>query len=100
MPVVVEYIGFIGGFPSYSFAHYGEQNGDLMRDPEMEFIKGPDGMFYPVSFRNDYAGAYTRSLELDGDQILGVYPKQQADQAEFANMWMRNILHQQGLCLD
>jgi hypothetical protein len=33
------------GLPAISVAHYGEQNGDLMRDPEMcfelGFAKGP-----------------------------------------------------------
>jgi hypothetical protein len=46
------------GLPSISVAHYGEQNGDLMRDPEMcfelGFIEGPHlSAFY---YRNDYVG--------------------------------------------
>ena len=46
------------GLPAVSVAHYGEQNGDLMRDPEMcfelETEKAPHlSAFY---YRNDYAG--------------------------------------------
>jgi len=33
MPVVIERIGA----DTYSIAHYGQQNGDLMADPEMTF---------------------------------------------------------------
>ena len=43
-----------------SIAHYAEQNGDLMRDPEMCFELGLYGGSAPLSpfyWRNDYAGA-------------------------------------------
>src|SRR5580704_8618149 len=46
------------GLPAISVAHYGEQNGDLMRDPEMcfelGFAEGPH--LEPFYFRNDYLG--------------------------------------------
>ena len=35
--------------------HYGEQNGDLMRDPEMCF-EIRDGELDPYFYRNDYVG--------------------------------------------
>ena len=46
------------GLPAISICHYGEQNGDLMRDPEMCFelglANGPHlNAFY---YRNDYVG--------------------------------------------
>lgn len=46
------------GLPSLSVAHYGEQNGDLMRDPEMCFELGFAGGAHlnPFYWRNDYAG--------------------------------------------
>ena len=48
------------GLPAISVAHYGEQNGDLMRDPEMcfELAKPCDGriIFDPYYWRNDYVG--------------------------------------------
>jgi len=45
MPLVVEGLDESGpmGLPAISVAHYGEQNGDLMRDPEMCFELGLAG---------------------------------------------------------
>jgi hypothetical protein len=56
------------GLPAISVAHYGEQNGDLMRDPEMcfELSKPIDGDFIldPFYWRNDYLGVeqWSRSI--------------------------------------
>ena len=46
------------GLPAISVAHYGEQNGDLMRDPEMCFELGfaVGAHLTPFYFRNDYLG--------------------------------------------
>ena len=46
------------GLPAISVCHYGEQNGDLMRDPEMCFELGLGGGAHlnPFYWRNDYAG--------------------------------------------
>jgi len=41
------------GLPALSVCHYGEQNGDLMRDPEMCFELGR-AILDPFYFRNDY----------------------------------------------
>ena len=47
MPLIIEAMAEPGplGLPAISVAHYGEQNGDLMRDPEMcfELAKPFDG---------------------------------------------------------
>ena len=80
-----------------SVAHYGEQNGDLMADPEMEFYIGADGRFYPCTFRNDYTAYYRKSIEFSDGKPLGVYRREQADQASFAGTWMENIRQQQNL---
>ncbi len=60
MPLSVEEIGSSGdGYRLVSLCHYGEQNGDLMRDPDVLFLfhNLPDGMAAePVAFRNDYLG--------------------------------------------
>jgi hypothetical protein len=60
-------------------AHYGEQNGDLMRDPEICFVvsDGVDGLanWTPLYFRNDYVGAEHEVItELD-DGRKGVPPQ-------------------------
>lgn len=46
------------GSPLISVAHYGEQNGDLMRDPEMVFEierQGEEIKMTPTYWRNDYS---------------------------------------------
>jgi hypothetical protein len=44
------------GLPAISVAHYGEQNGDLMRDPEMCFELEGEENLDPFYWRNDYLG--------------------------------------------
>ena len=79
MPVVIEKVGRLPGYGEViSIAHYGEQSGDLMADPEMEFtIIGGD--YYPISFRNDYLGKHNSIFEDDGINL-----PQQHDLTTFA----------------
>ena len=61
MALVIEAIGTGPmGLPALSVAHYGEQNGDLMRDPEMcfELVQPVGGNLSldPYYWRNDYVG--------------------------------------------
>ena len=61
MALVIEAIGDGPlGLPALSVAHYGEMNGDLMRDPEMCFeLPQPVGgklSLDPYYWRNDYVG--------------------------------------------
>lgn len=60
MALVIEATGESGpmGLPVLSVAHYGEQNGDLMRDPEMclEIGSGEEPHLDPFYFCNDYMG--------------------------------------------
>ena len=82
----------------YSVAHYFEQNGDLMRDPDMEFIKGADGEYYPISFWQDAPLKRDEAVEWGHDgEISGIKPKLQAALVAFSNTWMRNIKAQQDL---
>ncbi len=46
----------------YLVTHYGEQNGDLMADPDMTFWKTETGDYFPASFRNDYMGISKESI--------------------------------------
>jgi hypothetical protein len=49
------------GLPALSIAHYGEQNGDLMRDPEMCFELGmTDG---------PHLSAFTRCLNMTASAV-------------------------------
>jgi hypothetical protein len=69
-----------------SICHYRELNGDLMRDPEMIFEKQGDS-WIPIYFRNDYLGVEENHPT----------ERQQRSQADFANLWMKNIKEQQNL---
>ncbi len=93
MPLIVEKVTDEPGFTAvYSLAHYGEQNGDLMADPEMTFGES-DHEFYPLSFRNDYVGVYQ---EVIAEQVN---LKRQQELSEFTAIWLENIVDQQKLII-
>ena len=96
MAVSVEIIGRSGLGPLVSVAHYYEQNGDLMRDPDVVFLIGADRHVYPVSFRQDNLGIYLESAYVE-DGVWKVRVKMQADLCSFCTQWMRNIDDQQQL---
>ena len=99
MQVHMELIGKCNLGPIYSITHYYKQNGDLMRDPDMEFIKGGDGEYYPISFWQDAPLKRDEAVEWKDGEISGIKPKLQAELATFANTWMKNIKEQQGLVI-
>ena len=78
----------------FSLAHYFEQNGDLVPDPDMVFFRFVDypEKILPGTFQNQMS--YKEAIWLDGDRWK-YNPKEQADQVSFANMWLKNIKHQQ-----
>jgi hypothetical protein len=98
MAVHVEMINKIKQGPIFSIAHYYEQNGDLMKDPDMTFLRRADGEYYPLSYQQDGLGIYQDAIAWDdqGD-IKGFRAKMQADMVSFANGWMENIKDQQKL---
>ena len=84
------------GLPAISVAHYGEQNGDLMRDPEMIFEAEESGdttNLIPFCCRNDYAGIeqYSAFVE-EGRTLLNV--KLKREHIVFAGMWDANLTAQ------
>ena len=99
MPAVVERIGKCDLGQIYSIAHYYEQNGDLMRDPDMEFLKGADGEYYPISFWQDAPLKRDEVVVWKDGTIVGYNEKGQAELVTFANKWMKNIKEQQGLVI-
>jgi hypothetical protein len=103
MPVHVEFInrfndGIVGDV--FSVAHYYEQNGDMMRDPDVEFLRN-NGKFYPIYFRQDGAGGKDQEVlvfDIDTGHVNGYRKKLQADITRFCNtLWMPNIKEQQRL---
>ena len=85
------------GLPVVSVAHYGEQNGDLMRDPEMCFeLSNPLGLgrsLVPFYWRNDYVGVEQYSRTTEGDSYA--FSHELYDQhVKFAQHWDRNLRDQ------
>lgn len=95
MDVMVENIGDCNLGDMFSIAHYFEQNGDLMRDPEMCLIKGADGEYYPYYYRLDGLGIEEDVLHWHDGCITGYDIGRQKGQANFCESWMRNIKDQQ-----
>ena len=99
MPLSVEKIGIDGeGHRLVSLCHYGEQNGDLMRDPDIVFLFQHESHSFiaePVSFRNDYLGLDQEVYRYDetGKRTdLGTKLKSQL--REFAQIWFANLNEQ------
>lgn len=104
MPVTVECLRTMAQGTLYSLTHYWELNGDLMRNPDMEFFASynDQGMqFFPVYFQQDAPYFEQEAVEYGpGGHITGFYPAIQHDLVSFANMWLANIAEQQRLELD
>ena len=97
MPVYIEIIHRSETYKHISLAHYGEQNGDMMRDPEMLFaLHKETRQFIPYYYRNDYMGVEQYSVKWTDEGIL-LNRRLQADHTTFANQWLRNIAAQQGI---
>ena len=97
MPVYIEIIDRSETYKHISLAHYGEQNGDMMRDPEMLFaLHNETRQFIPYYYRNDYCGIEENSVRWSEDGIA-LNPRLQASHTTFANQWLRNIAAQQGI---
>ncbi|MBK9949335.1 MAG: hypothetical protein IPP12_19435 [Nitrospira sp.] len=99
LPLSVEDIGTSGGgYWLVSLCHYGEQNGDLMRDPDIVFLfhNVPDGAAAePVSFRNDYLGLSQEVYRYDETgRRTHVVSSLKQDLKEFARAWFVTLREQ------
>ena len=99
MPLSVEDIGqSADGNRLISLCHYGEQNGDLMRDPEMVFemhtSAAPD-MAEPLSYRNDYMGLMQEVYRYDDSgKKTHIKTRLKAELKSFARTWFTNLKEQ------
>ena len=99
MALVIEAIPEPGplNVSAISVAHYGKQNGDLMRDPEMcfELSKPPLSslVLSAYYFRNDYMGVEQYSRFREGDNYVFVPPLLEQHES-FAKTWDRNLQEQ------
>jgi hypothetical protein len=100
MRLCIEHVGTgPRGMPLVSVAHYFEQNGDLMADPDVVFDVNPDedgplswksGEWGPVSLAQHSTGAYQEAVILRGRKVM-VTPRLVASLKSFARMWNRNL---------
>ena len=98
MAAIVECINDCDWGLIFSIAHYYEQCGDLVSDPEMTFLQGKDGNIYPLSFQQAGLGIYQESVLFGGDGNPDkINVRLQKDHAVFAGQWLVNIKEQQGL---
>ena len=99
MPLSVEDIGqSTDGHRLIAICHYGEQHGDLMRDPEMVFeihtYTSPD-MAEPLSFKNDYMGLMQEVYRYDDDgKKTHVDARLKQELKSFAGTWFKNLKDQ------
>lgn len=74
-----------------SVAHYFEQHGDLVADPEVVFFVPPGG-WYPIEITQVFGGyRQVAWLTSDGSDIDRYLPVMQREIASFGNLWGRNI---------
>lgn len=96
MDLVIENLQYADdkGNPIYSIAHYGEQNGDLMADPDMEIaVNNEDGRIIPRTFQNDYMGLFQQVFrEQDGHKVYSPGLLRELD--TFLWQWLQNIENQ------
>jgi hypothetical protein len=94
MRLVIEHVGAgPRGGELVSVAHYGEQNGDLMRDPEVVFEVTSE-QWNPVSIQQDYVGSYREAVYQDEQGRVLVRVALERDIRSFARIWDRNLKHQ------
>jgi hypothetical protein len=94
MRLVIEHVGTgPRGGELVSVAHYGEQQGDLMRDPEIVF-EVMHGQWQSVSIQQDYVGSYREAVYVGEDGKVYVRPAEVRDIAVFARVRDRNLKHQ------
>jgi hypothetical protein len=95
MRLVIEVLPERGpdGHRVVSIAHYGELNGDPMRDPEIcaEIVdNGAAFELWPFYFRNDYVGIEERSRWRDGDELVCL-PRKTSELRAFMKLWDANL---------
>jgi hypothetical protein len=78
------------GLPMISVAHYFEQAGDLMRDPEMTFEVSSHGL-EPISYQLDAMAIYQECVWREDDGTVMMLRKLVTHLMEFAAMWDANI---------
>ena len=89
-PLVIETIGP----QQVSVAHYFEQNGDLVSDPDVVFFTGYRA-WVPIEITHNYGRTFRyATLNQDCSQLCTMNLAQQASLAAFTEQWARNLMDQ------
>ncbi len=100
MRLVIEVIGgpYPNGAYELSIAHYSEQNGDAMRDPEITFLVVPAEQgttWTPLTFENSYLSCYQVVASVSSAGLVEARdPALMRDLRDFATQWDRNLKQQ------
>ena len=74
-----------------SVCHYGEQNGDLMKDPEIMYrVNSVTGSVLPEMYQNDYIGKYQEAVFEQEGKIF-IRPALIKDLKSFTRTWAYNL---------
>lgn len=100
MRLVVEVVS--GPHPNGSYeisvAHYGEQNGDAMRDPEILFHVLPQvesWIWTPLWIQQDYLGSFKVCAKVINHGLVRVINHRMHDDlSRFSRLWSTNLKHQ------
>lgn len=101
MDLVIENLDMVEWFLGekmnlYSITHYGECNGDLMADPDMQIGVVNDGKamrVIPMTYQNDYMGIFQRVFQYT-DKNWKYSKRLLIDLDEFLYEWLGNIKEQ------
>ncbi len=74
-------------------AHYFEQNGDLVADPDIVFFLDEAG-WIPIEITQVFGYQRVAFLRADGERIIAALPDDQVAVAIFADDWASNVEHQ------
>ena len=81
----------------YSVAHYYEQNGDLMADPDVVYWKDDEGAWRPTEYTQHGLGLRRQVLWVEDGKASKWNRYWFNDLCVFTGTWMANIKSQQGL---
>lgn len=96
MPVVVEHLEQREIGSLYSISHYFEQDGDLVADPDVVFLRRGDGLWTPISIQAPLGG-YRVVVRVREEGRIEVDGRGQRELVRFANMWIKNVAAQQAI---
>lgn len=96
MPLSLENLGYTHrGAQVYAMAHYGEQNGDLMADPDMMIAVDRDAeTVEPLTWQNDYMGRFDEVYKMRADGVELYSPRLRTSLDDFLWHWLKNLQDQ------